>query len=105
VADACGVSTPAGSGPDGHEVIPIGTEMVAGFRAARASRSEPAAVVVARRGKNASARAFSVRRRAISDARSFVSTPTPLSANCCIGTIEPSSAGDQRGNHGAAREQ
>src|SRR5687768_9265185 len=25
-----------------------------------------------------------------------VSTPTPLSANCCIGTIEPSSAGDQR---------
>jgi hypothetical protein len=50
VADACGVTTPAGSGPDGHEVIPIGTQMVAGFRTARASRSEHAAVVVARTG-------------------------------------------------------
>jgi hypothetical protein len=40
------------------------------FRAARASRFGSAAVVVARRGKNASARSFSVRRCAISDARS-----------------------------------
>ena len=54
MADACGVTTPVGSDPDGHEVIPIRMLMV------------------------------------------VVSTPTPLSANCCIGTIEPSSAGDQR---------
>jgi hypothetical protein len=37
---------------------------------ARASRVESAAVVVARRGNNASARFSSVRRRAIPDARS-----------------------------------
>src|SRR5215218_5636845 len=40
------------------------------FRAAHASRFGSAAVVVARRGKNASARFSSVRRRAIPDARS-----------------------------------
>jgi hypothetical protein len=40
------------------------------LRAARASRFEPAVVVVPRRGKNASAPSSSVRRRAISDARS-----------------------------------
>ena len=44
------------------------------FPAARASRLESAAVVVARRGKNASARSFSVRRRAIPDARSCSAT-------------------------------
>jgi hypothetical protein len=38
---------------------------------ARASRVESAAVVVARRGKNASARSSSVRRRAIPDARAL----------------------------------
>jgi hypothetical protein len=42
------------------------------FAAARTSRFESTAVVVARRGKNASARSASVRRRAISDARSGV---------------------------------
>src|SRR5215218_8567336 len=40
------------------------------FGAPRASRVESAAVVVARRGKNASAHSSSVRRRAIPDARS-----------------------------------
>jgi hypothetical protein len=44
--------------------------MTPSFEAARASRSESAAVVVARRGNNASARSSSVRRRAIPDARS-----------------------------------
>jgi hypothetical protein len=39
--------------------------------AARASRFESAAVVVARGGKSVSARSFFVRRRAISDARSL----------------------------------
>jgi hypothetical protein len=39
------------------------------FAVARASRYESAAVVVARRGKNAFAPSSSVRRRAISDAR------------------------------------
>ena len=39
------------------------------------SRGGSAAVVVARRGKNASARSFSVRRCAISDARSCDGVP------------------------------
>jgi hypothetical protein len=42
--------------------------------AARASRLESAAVVVARRGKNASAPFSSARRRAIPDARSWCLT-------------------------------
>ena len=47
--------------------------------AARASRSGSAAVVVARRGKSASSRSSSVRRRAITDARSSVGgTEVPL---------------------------
>jgi len=47
------------------------------FGAARASRLESAAVVVTRGGKNASARSSSVRRRAISDARSsLLDAPT-----------------------------
>ncbi len=44
--------------------------LVSGFRAARASRSESAAVVVPGGGNDTSARSSSVRRRAISDARS-----------------------------------
>jgi hypothetical protein len=47
MANACGVTTPAGVSLEDHEVIPIGMSVLA------------------------------------------VSTPTPLSANCCVGTIKP----------------
>ena len=44
------------------------------FGAARASHFESAAIVLARRGKNASARSSSLRRRAIPDARRVLAT-------------------------------
>jgi Winged helix DNA-binding domain len=67
--------------------------LVSGFRAARASRSESAAVVVARRGNDTSAHSSSVRRRAISDARSsglglaYIVMHAELEGVICSGTM------------------
>ena len=67
--------------------------LVSGFRAARASRSESAAVVVARRGNDTSAHSSSVRRRAISDARSsglglaYIVMNAELEGVICSGTM------------------